>query len=144
MSGFQFRDDDDYRVTRTLAAVTDGSTTNFTLKRYRGSYRAAESTQPLGLESIGVLDLSQPFNLYLNTSSAIIDPNDPTYGYTLNTFTPKQQQIVFNSAPPNGHTLVCDMSFFYYVRFQADSMDFEKFMHQLWTLKKVTLCSLRY
>jgi hypothetical protein len=30
------------------------------------------------------------------------------------------------------------------VRFGADSQDFEKFMHQLWGLKKVTLMSLRF
>jgi hypothetical protein len=36
------------------------------------------------------------------------------------------------------------MSFFYYVRFGADSLDFEKFAHQLWSLKKVTLVSLRF
>src|SRR5579862_4933653 len=141
LTGFQFHDDDDNRVTRTLAAETDGTTTAFTLKRYRGSYAGG---QPLGVEAIGVLDLSQPFNLYFNLQSEIIDPNDPTYGYTLDTSTPKNQQIVFNSAPPNGHTLVCDMSYFFYVRFQADSLDLEKFMHQLWSLKKVTLVSLRY
>jgi hypothetical protein len=66
------------------------------------------------------------------------------FGYTLDTSTPKNQTLVFNSAPPGGHTFVCDMSFFYYVRFQADSLDLEKFMHQLWALKKVTLVSLRF
>ena len=99
---------------------------------------------PLGLESIGVLDLSEPFHLYFNTHTDPIDPNDPTYGYTLNTTTPKNQTLVFNSAPPGGHTFVADFSFFYYVRFQADSLDLEKFMHQLWALKKVTLVSLRF
>lgn len=139
LTGFAFHDDDDNRVSRTPAATGDGTTTAFTLKRYRGS-----AGNPLGYESIGVLDLSQPFNLYLSNSSAIIDPNDSTWGYTLNTTNPKKQQIVFNSPPANGVTLNCDMSFFYYVRFQADSLDFEKFMHQLWALKKVTLVSLRY
>jgi hypothetical protein len=142
LSPFQFHDDDDHRVTRTLVGSSDGSTTTYTLKRYRGS--SLGSGQPLGLESVGVLDLSQPFHLYFQTQTAPIDPNDPVYGYTLDTSTPKNQKLVFNSAPPNGHTFVCDMSFFYYVRFQADSLDLEKFMHQLWALKKVTLVSLRF
>jgi hypothetical protein len=142
LNGFQFHDDDDNRLTRTLIGSSDGTTTTFTLKRYRGSWKG--NGQPLGLESIGVLDLSQPFNLYFQTLPTPIDPNDPTYGYTLDTSVPKNQRLVFNSAPPNGHTFVCDMSFFYYVRFQADSLDLEKFMHQLWTLKKVTLVSLRF
>jgi hypothetical protein len=142
LTGFQFHDDDDHRVTRTLVGSSDGSTTTYTLKRYRGS--SLGSGQPLGLESIGVLDLSEPFHLYFNTHTDPIDPNDPTYGYTLNTTTPKNQTLVFNSAPPGGHTFVADFSFFYYVRFQADSLDLEKFMHQLWALKKVTLVSLRF
>ena len=143
LTGFQFHDDDDKRVTRTLVGSSDGSTTTFTLKRYRGSY-AGGGLQPLGLEAIGYLDVSQPFNLYFQTGPLIIDPNDPTYGYTLDTSTPRNQKLVFNSAPPAGHTFVCDMSFFYYVRFGADSLDLEKFMHQLWALKKVTLVSLRF
>ncbi|HEX3429550.1 MAG TPA: DUF2460 domain-containing protein [Rhizomicrobium sp.] len=140
LSGFQFHDDDDHRVTRTLVGSSDGTTTTFTLKRYRGSWAGG----PLGLEAIGVLDFSEPFNLYLNTLPGAIDPNDPVYGYTLDTTKPKNQQLVFNSAPPPGHTFVCDMSYFFYVRFQTDSLDLEKFMHQLWSLKKVTLCSLRF
>jgi hypothetical protein len=73
-----------------------------------------------------------------------VDVSDPIYGYTLNTGTPKKQQLVFDTVPPAGHTLTCDMSWLFYVRFQADSLDLEKFMHQLWGLNKVTLCSLRY
>lgn len=138
LSGFGFHDDDDHSATRTLVGSSDGTTTTFTLKRPRGTAVAA------GTEAIGVLDLSQPFNLYFQTLSGAIDPNDPVYGYTLDTSTPKNQKLVFNAAPPNGHTFVCDMSWFYYVRFQADSVDLEKFTHQLWALKKVTLCSLRF
>lgn len=140
LTGFQFYDDDDHRVFRTLVGASDGTTTTFTLKRYRGSYAGG----PLGLEAIGLLDLSQPFNLYFNTLPGVIDPNDPVYGYTLNTSTPKNQQLVFNNPPPNGHTFVADFSYFFYARFQADSLDLEKFMHQLWALKKVTLVSLRF
>jgi hypothetical protein len=143
LAGFRFLDDDDNRVTRTFVGTSDGSATSFTLKRYRGSYGGG-GLQPLGLESIGLVDPAQPFNLYLATLPGIIDPNDPVYGYTLDISTPKKQKLVFNAAPPAGHSFVCDMSFFYYARFGADSLDFEKFAHQLWSLKKVTLCSLRF
>lgn len=146
LSGFQFHDDDDHRVTRMLVGSSDGSTTTFTLKRNRGSYRDVPGSTgvPVGTEAVGVLDLSQPFDLYFQTLPTPVDPDDPAYGYTLDTSQPKNQRLVFNSAPPGGHTFVADFSFFYYVRFQADSLDFEKFMHQLWSLKKVTLVSLRY
>jgi hypothetical protein len=143
LGGFAFHDDDDHRVSRTLVGSSDGTTTTYTLKRYRGPF-AGNGLQPLGLESVGLLDKTQPFQLYLQNATAILDPNDPVYGYTLDTSVPKDQKLVFNSAPPNGHSFVCDMSFFYYVRFAADSLDFEKFAHQLWSLKKVTLCSVRF
>jgi hypothetical protein len=144
LCGFQFFDEDDNRVTRTFVGSSDGATTTYTLKRYRGSWKG--DGQPLGLESIGLLDPSQAFNLYFQNANPLtpIDPNDPVYGYTLDTSTPKNQKLVFNAAPPGGHNFVCDMSFFWYVRFGADSLDFEKFMHQLWALKKVTLVSLRF
>jgi hypothetical protein len=141
LTGFQFYDDDDHSVNRTLVGVSDGATTTYTLKRYRGSYVGGS---PVGLESIGVLDTTQTFNLYVDASRVPIDPIHGTYAYTLDTSTPKNQKVVFGSAPAAGHTFTCDMSFFYYVRFQADSLDFEKFMHQLWTLNKVTLQSLRF
>jgi hypothetical protein len=143
LSGFAFHDDDDHRVSRTAVGTSDGTTTTYTLKRYRGSF-AGNGLQALGVEAIGVLDTSQPFHLYFQTQPGIIDPNDPVYGYTLDTSVPKNQKLVFNAAPPGGHSFICDMSFFYYVRFGADSLDFEKFAHQLWSLKKVTLVSLRF
>ena len=146
LTGFQSHDDDDNRVTRNFVGQSDGSTTTFTLSRYRSTYAGAwtNGTEPFGVETVGVLDLTQPFNLYFNTLPGIIDPNDPTYGYTLNTSVPKNQQLVFTNPPPHGHTIVADFSYFFYVRFQTDALDLEKFMHQLWALKKVTLASLRF
>jgi hypothetical protein len=143
LSGFRFRDDDDHAATRTLVGASDGTTTTFTLKRYRGSF-AGGGLQPLGLETIGVLDTAQPFNLYFQALPDPIDPNDPVYGYALDTSVPKNQTLVFHTAPSAGHTFVCDMSWFFYARFGTDSLDFEKFLHQLWALKKVTLVSLRF
>ena len=142
LNGMSFYDDDDQTAVRTHVGTTDGSTTAFTLSRYRGTQK--EGQNYLGSETIGFLDLTQPFNLYVDGGLAAVDVSDPTYGYTLSTGTPKKQQVVFNIAPPAGHIITCDMSWLYYVRFQADSNDFEKFMHQLWGLQKVTLCSLRY
>jgi hypothetical protein len=143
LAGFAFFDDDDHTATRTFAGNSNGTQAAFTFRRYRGSYNANNGAA-LGNETIGLLDTAQPFNLYVDNSLVPVSPTDPTYGYTLSTATPKNQQLVFNAAPANGHTFTCDMSWLYYVRFQADSLDFEKFMHQLWTLNKVTLASLRF
>ncbi len=140
LSGMSFYDDDDHTAFQTGLGTTNGTQTAFTLFRYRGTQKEGQNW--LGSETIGFLDTTQPFNLYVD--GTLVGVSDPTYGYTLNTATPKNQQLVFNAAPPSGHPLTCDMSWLYYVRFQADSLDLEKFMHQLWSLKKVTLCSLRY
>ena len=140
LSGMKFYDDDDHSAVQSGLGTTNGSQTNFTLLRYRGT--GSEGQDYIGQENIGFLDTTQPFNLYVD--GTLVDISDPTYGYSLSTSTPKNQQLVFNSAPPAGHALTCDLSWLYYVRFQSDTNDYEKFYHQLWALKKVTLVSLRY
>jgi hypothetical protein len=140
LAGMSFYDDDDHSAVQSGIGTTDGTTTNFTLYRTRGTQKEGYFYD--GNENIGFLDTTQPFNLYVDQMP--VDVSDPTFGYTLSTSTPKKQQLVFNSAPPAAHKLTCDLSWLYYVRFQADSQEFEKFMHQLWGLNRVTLCSLRY
>lgn len=142
LQGFQFHDPDDNRVFRQMIGTTDGISSAYTLVRTFGSCNPGDSYQ--GSEAIGFLDTTQPFNLYVDDAAAPVALSDPTYGYALATSAPKQQQLVFNSAPAAGHTLSVDMAYLYYARFGADSQDFEKFMHQLWGLKKVTLVSLRF
>jgi hypothetical protein len=140
LSGMSFYDDDDHSAVQTLVCNTNGTESWFSLYRYRGTVKEGQSY--LGAESIGFLDTTQPFNLYVD--GGLVDVSDPVWGYTLNTTTPKNQQVRFNSVPPAGHVVTCDMSWLFYVRFQTDSLDLEKFMHQLWGLRKVTLMSLRY
>jgi len=142
LEGFQFYDCDDHRVFRQTIGTTDGLSSAYTLIRTYGSCNPGDGYQ--GNEAIGFLDLTQAFNLYIDNSLVPVAISDPVYGYTLATSAPKQQQIVFNAVPPAGHTLSVDMSYLYYARFGADTQDFDKFMHQLWALKKVTLVSLRF
>lgn len=142
LQGFQFCDPDDSRVFRQPVGTTDGLSSAYSLVRRFGSSNPGDGYQ--GSEAIGFLDSTRPFNLYVDNSAIPVAVSDPVYGYTLATSAPKQQQIVFNLAPPPGHALSVDMSYLFYVRFGADSQDFDKFMHQLWGLKKVTLVSLRF
>jgi hypothetical protein len=141
LQGFQFRDPDDNRVFQQSIGTTDGITSAFTLIRTYGANDSATGCE--GSEALGFLDTTQPFNLYIDNSATPVSQSDPTYGYSLATAAPKQQQLVFNAAPAPGHALTADMSYLYYARFAADSQDFDKFMAQLWALKKVTLTSLR-
>jgi hypothetical protein len=142
LQGFQFYDPDDHAIFRQTIATTDGLSSAYTLIRTYGSCNPGDGYQ--GSEAIGFLDTTQAFNLYVDGSATPVDMSDPTYGYSLATSAPKQQQLVFNAAPASGHTLSVDMSYLYYARFGADTQDFQKFMHQLWGLKKVTIASLRF
>ena len=51
--------------------------------------------------------------------------------------------VTFVSAPPNGHALTWTGSYYFRVRFMQDLLEFEEFMYQLWTLKKVQLRSVK-
>lgn len=139
LSGFQFRDPDDCQVFRQFLGNTTSNPYPSLVRTF-----GVPGTALVGTEAVGFLDLTQPFDLYVDTSTVPESPSDPTWSYMLSTATPLQQQVAFINAPPAGHNLFADFSYLYYVRFQADSLDFEKFMHQLWSLKKVTLSSLRY
>lgn len=139
LTGFQFHDADDCERFRTGLGTTDGATSAFDLTVYQGAVPYIA-----GPYHIGFLDTTAPFNLYIDSSAVPVSSADHIYGYTLSTGTPMKQQLVFNAAPPAGHTLSADFAFLYYARFQSDSLDLEKFMHQLWALKKVVLTSLRF
>jgi hypothetical protein len=139
--GFRFLNPDDNQVVRQLTGTTDGTTTTFDLVRSYGA-----NNPFLGytsMERIGFLDQTKPFNLYVDSSPVPVSPSDPVYGYTFDLDTPSQQQLMFNTAPPNGHTIYVDMAYRYYVRFKDTQYDFDKFLQNVWALKKVTLRSLR-
>jgi hypothetical protein len=61
LNGFQFFDDDDHTAARTAVGNSDGTTTTFTLRRYRGSTAFGDS-RPLGLsvEQLDFLERRQP------------------------------------------------------------------------------------
>ncbi|HEY1615128.1 MAG TPA: DUF2460 domain-containing protein [Rhizomicrobium sp.] len=142
LAGFQFHDDDDWRVFRQPVATTVSGVASYDLVRSIGANDPALGL--FGTGHIGCVDTLQPFRLYVDGSTTPVAISDPVFGFSVSTATPVKQQLMFNASPPAGHVLSVDMSYFHYVRFQANSLDFEKFMHQLWTLNKVTLQSLRF
>jgi hypothetical protein len=50
---------------------------------------------------------------------------------------------LFNTAPANGATITCDMQFFYYCKLADPSLDFERVLDRLWSVKKITIRSCR-
>jgi uncharacterized protein (TIGR02217 family) len=129
--GFLFTDPDDNAVTAQAIGTSDGATTTFTLVR---TYGGGEGT---GTEPIGFVNLGEPFHLYLGG----VLQNPATYS-VVNT-TPVAQVVQFDTAPAAASEIAVDMSYFYYVRFQDDHTDFEKFFDKLWQVQKVTLMSQR-
>lgn len=136
LSGFNFKNPDDYSVVGQSFVTTDGINSQFGPLVRTMSAGGYTATEP-----VGYVDLTNPFHLYLDGN--LIDPNDATYGYSVLQTQPVLQMVKFNNTPPSGHVLTVDMSYFYWVRFSDDTMDFEKFMYGLWALKKVKLMSLR-
>lgn len=129
LQGFRFRDVDDFQVTDQLIAVGDGVTTDFILQRTLGGGSGG------GSEPIGWLDQGLSF-------SAAID-GVPETSYALVQNTPVRQLISFTTPPAFGALITVSMSYFYFVRFKDDSLDFEKFMDKLWSQRLITLRSLR-
>lgn len=130
-AGFAFEDPDDNTVTGQVIGVTAGSNQLFVISRTFGGGDGTET------ESIGWLNGSAPFNLYLDGT--------PVSGadYTLVTTHGCQQQVRFNSVPTAGQVISVDCSYYFSCRFKEDTLDFEKFMDKLWSIKTVTLMSQR-
>jgi hypothetical protein len=99
------------------------------------SYGDALITEPVG--QIDGVDSKFYWNGVLQ------DPS--TYQYTGQ---PGLSYVTFNSPPPDGTTVTCDVPlYFFWVRFKDDSLDFEKFSGPpgaaYWMIKKITLVSVR-
>ena len=52
-------------------------------------------------------------------------------------------QLTFTTAPASGAAVSATYSYYFRCRFFEDSMDFEKFMSQLWAAKSVKFISLK-
>lgn len=74
-----------------------------------------------------------------NLEAVYVDGNvaDPTT-YSVNAST-GIVTFIGGSAPGNGAVLTADFSFYFWVHFSEDTISFENFMYQLWTLKQVKL-----
>lgn len=129
---FLFQNPDDNSVSRQIVATTDGAAHLFPFIP-----RTFGDDANSGSEPVGYVDLTQTFNLYLDN----VWQSPSTYS-VLKTIG-GNQQIQFNYTPTVGQVITIDMSYFYYCKFADPSMDFEKFMDKLWTLKTVTLRSCR-
>ena len=130
LTPFLFLDPDDNTVTLQPIGTTDGATTLYTLVRSYGS-------GVVGTEPIGYYNDATPIAVYLDGTLQASDT------YSVITATPGNQQLSFVTAPTTGQAITATFQYYYYVHFKDPSNDFEKFMNQLWSVKKITLESLR-
>jgi hypothetical protein len=130
---FLFHNVDDCQVFQNRIGVGDGIATTFTLTRSFGA------NGYFGTEPVGQADLTQPFNVYLSGAATPLDARL----YTISTANPATNTVTLVTPPASGQAIAVDMAYFYYCKLAQNNNTFEKFMHRIWTLGKVTLHSCR-
>lgn len=118
---FLFKDPDDYLVTGGELGVADGVTTQFYFKRTMGSFA----------EKVGQVDNGTTINVYDN--GVLKTGGGVDYTLTL------PNSIVFTTSPAAGHVITADFQFFFNLRFQEDTVDFEKFADKFWMASQIVL-----
>lgn len=117
---FLFTDPDDCAVTDQPFGTGNGTTTQFQLVRTLGGFIDPVKA-PNGTPTIKVAGVA--------TGSFSLDANTGI--------------VTFFSPPTNGAALTWSGSFYFRVRFVRDTADFERFLHDLWQLKKLELVSVK-
>lgn len=119
---FLFTDPDDSTVTNQSIGTGTGSQTAFQLVRTLGNF-----TEPIydvnGAQTIKVAGV---------TKTAGVDYTIGSTGI-----------VSFTSAPANGAAITWTGQFYWRCTFDDDTMDFDKFMNLLWSVKKVTLKTVK-
>jgi uncharacterized protein (TIGR02217 family) len=122
---FLYQDADDNSVTAQPVGVGDGSTASFQMIRSFGNFVELILAPIPSSASIFV-------NGILSNSANVFPWGSTTAGL-----------LSFGSAPATGAAITATFSYYFPCRFVEDSMDFEKFMNQLWQGKKVGFISLK-
>lgn len=124
---FLYRDPDDGAVAGQPIGIGDGTTTAFQLVRALGGFA----------EPVRAPDLGSALNIYLG--GVLLSSS----GYTVSGWgTSTPGMVTFAAPPAAAAAITADFSFFFPVRFAADSAEFSQFMHQFWELKQLELVSV--
>ena len=117
---FLYTDPTDNFVSAGAIATGDGVTTTFTFSRFLGTF-----FEPVGW-------VTTVSNVYLNGVNQ-------TSGWSLTT----PNSLVFGSPPGSGVAITATFAYAFRCRFDADDLDFEEFMQNLWSAKSVKFRSVR-
>lgn len=130
-ASFLFQDPDDFTVTTQVIGTGTGAQTVFPLVRTFGG-----ASGPVLAPNLG-----GTINVYLNAVLQGGGTYTVTPWNTGNVNGPGQ--LIFNSAPGNTVAITMDYTYYFPCCFDDDSLDFEKFMSNLYSLKKMTFTSLK-
>ena len=124
---FLYQDADDNSVTGQPIGMGDGVTTAFQLYRALGGFA----------EPVRAPNLGATLNIYLGgVLQSPITYSVSGWGATA------PGMVTFTTAPSAATPIAADFSFYFPVRFAADTAEFSEFMHQLWELKQIELISV--
>lgn len=124
---FLFDDPTDDRASAQAIGTGDGSATSFQLVRTMGA------ALPGG-------GFAEPITAPNAVAAIYFDGiRQSPAGYSVD---PETGLVGFNSPPPAGQLVTADFTYYFRVRFADDTADFENFLYQLWSLKRIRLQSI--
>ncbi|HTS92233.1 MAG TPA: DUF2460 domain-containing protein [Stellaceae bacterium] len=122
LAAFLYQDADDGATVGQSLGIGDAATTTFQLVRAMGGF-----VEPILAPNVVTAVRLNGVPLASNAYSV-----DPETG-----------RLAFVSPPGAGISITADFSYYFRCRFLEDTMDFEKFMSQLWQAKSVRFISLK-
>jgi uncharacterized protein (TIGR02217 family) len=122
LSPFIYSDPTDSAVIGQVLGSGDGISTIYPVVRTFGGFN--EPVTP---------DQTTVISVYV---SGVLSPNGS--GWTLG----NDNTITFTSPPGAGTVITADFGYYFVVRFEADTYEFENFMYQLWALRQVKFQSV--
>ena len=124
---FLYQDQDDNAVTTQGIGTGDGTTTAFQLVRQFGAF----------VEPVLAPNTGGTINIYINGTKQ-------TTGYSISAWGSANPGVVtFTTAPIASAAITADFGYYWPVRFTTDSIDFNKFISNMYGGQKVTFMSLK-
>ena len=122
LTPFWFNDPTDNVVTGQALAFGDGTTTQFQLVRTMVGGFAEPILAVNAVTAVYLSGVGQSFaNFSVNVNTGV---------------------ITFTTPPGNGVTITADFSYYFLCRFADDTLSFENFMYQLWSMGELKLQSV--
>lgn len=120
---FYFADPTDFVATAQVIGVGDGVNKTFQLQR--------------------AIDNFSDLVLANSTGTFLVYDNGSSVPYTARGYGINDSSVTLTSAPIAGHSVTWTGTYIFRCRFMQDMADFENFMYQLWSLKKLEFISTK-